>query len=90
MNYLVKEDVIKKDDQNGDFLLVNISIEDDCYYRVTGAAKFAWQKLSEGLTYENILDEMLKRFDTSKDQVSKDLNVFLDDLTKYGLISKSD
>lgn len=90
MKYVIKEDVIKKEDENGDFLLVNIFKEDDSYYKVTGAAKFVWQKMGEGLSREDIVKEMLNRFNTTEEQIHKDLDHFLTDLLQFDLIAKSE
>ena len=86
MKIKVKEEAIFKNDENGDILVINIIKDDNSYYKITGVAKEAWRKFSNGLGYQEVKKELLDEYDVSEDQIKKDLDAFIDSLKKLDLI----
>jgi DNA-directed RNA polymerase delta subunit len=45
-----------------------------------------WEMLSEPLTFSQLQQALLKRFEVNEDQCKKDISEFLSDLHKQGLL----
>ena len=47
---------------------------------------FIFNKIKEGKTKEEILDDLVKEYDAPKEEISKDLDEFLNDLIKNKIV----
>ena len=47
---------------------------------------FIFNKIKEGKTREEILDDLVKEYDAPKEEISKDLDEFLNDLIKNKIV----
>lgn len=90
MKIKLKDEAIFKEDENQDIVVVNILKEDDTYFKITGVAKDAFNKISEGSEYDEVINSLLEKYDATKDQITKDVDKFLDDLRKFDLISENE
>lgn len=86
----LKDEAIFKEDENKDIVVVNILKEDDSYFKITGVAKEAFEKITAGSDYQDIIKSITDKYEVTEDQVKKDIDKFLDDLKKFDLIEEND
>ena len=73
----------------GEYLAVPISNEagDDANIVILNpVSQIIWGKLENGATFDEILDEVMKEFNVEKDEVTKDINEFLEGLKQANLL----
>ena len=72
------------DDDTG----VLLHLENKFYYSLNLTGSFIWRLLEERqeLNEENILEAVLDNFDVNTDEAKADVDEFIEDLTKEGLI----
>lgn len=66
--------------------IVMMSIETGTYYGLTGIAPQIWDALETPLTAEELLNDLLPRYEVSEAMLRADLDVFLADMQKNGLV----
>ena len=82
-----EKSVVFTDLDDGSGVLLNL--ENKYYYSLNMTASFIWHLLEENeeLSKEEILKAILENFDITEEQAKKDVNEFIDNLAKEGLIS---
>lgn len=90
MKIKLKDEVIFKEDENEDIVIVNILKEDDTYFKLTGVAKEMFKKLSDGKTYNKVISEIENDYEVSKEKLKEDLDSFIKKLKGHDLIESND
>lgn len=73
----------------GEYLAVPISNEageDANIVILNPVSQVIWGKLETGATFDEILDEVMKEFSVEKEEVTKDINEFLEGLKQANLL----
>ena len=70
-------------DEDGSVL---INLESGRVFSLNGVGAKIWTKLQERLTFEAILDSLTQEYDISHEQLRTDLEAFIYDLEKKGLL----
>jgi hypothetical protein len=66
--------------------VVMLSIEDGQYYGPTGIAPRIWECLETLQTVEQLLGDLLQHYDVAEDVLRADLDGFLTEMQKNGLL----
>lgn len=86
MKYKVNKGfIIQKLDKD----LVIFDADESVLYTLNETATFVFQKLKRGLSQEEIIKAMVKRYDVEKERVKKDLNQIIKKLEKGKIIKKA-
>jgi len=69
---------------------VLLHLESKFYYSLNPTGSFIWKQLEEKeeLTEENLLEAVLDNFEVDAEEAKKDLEEFIEDLTREGLVIK--
>jgi hypothetical protein len=68
--------------------IVLLDTEASKYLAGNRTAGALWPKLAAGATRQELLDELLAKFDVDGDTASRDLDAFLEDLAERGLLER--
>ena len=58
------------------------------YITLNETGTFFWEKLANGCTKEDLLNAVLAEYDINEATALEDINLFIDNLTKNGLIEE--
>lgn len=84
--------------RNDDFLLKNVGGQDilvplagkvkemNCLFSLNAAGRCVWEHLSEDVSIEDLVHAVAEQFDVDKERVRADIQVFLDDIRRIGLL----
>ena len=67
--------------------LVMMSLENNAYYGLDRVGKVIWQMLETPQSIDAIADQLIKRFDVSKEQCLEDIMPFFEKLLDQQMIS---
>lgn len=69
---------------------VLLHLESKFYYSLNPTGSFIWKQLEEKeeMTEENLLEAVLDNFEVDAEEAKKDLEEFIEDLTREGLVIK--
>ncbi len=84
--YNAREDVVFTDLDDGSAVLLHL--ETKYYFSLNETAAFLWKVLEsgEGVTVEEMIQEMCDVFDVDRDQAKTDVDDFVSSLLEQGLI----
>jgi Coenzyme PQQ synthesis protein D (PqqD) len=68
--------------------VVAVDMRNSTYLSANESAVLLWRELSEGTTRERLVALLVETYDITADQASKDVNAFLDDLARQGLLAE--
>jgi hypothetical protein len=88
MKIKLKIETIFKTDENEDIVIINFLKEDKSYFKVSGVAKEIFEKIKNDSSYDEIIDDLLAKYNISKEQAKADLDDFILNLEKHELIEK--
>jgi hypothetical protein len=69
--------------------LVMMSIERGDYYGVSGIGPFVWKLIDTPATFMALVDAIVENFEIDAETASADLQIFLGELTKNGMVTVS-
>ena len=72
-----------------EYVLIHSSADEVDFSKVitfNEVGAFIFNKIKEGKTKEEILDDLVKEYDATKEEISKDLDEFLNDLIKNKIV----
>lgn len=87
-NYMINEDIIFNEKDNGKVVLVMLN-EDDDYYEIEGLASKLFMDLSSIDSKFNLKDfyqQSIQKYNPPKDEFEKDFNNFFQDLIENNVI----
>ncbi len=84
----INEDIITKTDADGNTIIVNISKDDNKYYKLRGPSKVVWEFIKDGKEFSEIEKECLNRFNVSKEEFKADYDRFIEKALKLEFITK--
>ena len=61
---------------DGEVVIVNL--QQGHYYSLLNTATEMWNKIEQGTNRESLIQELLQRYETSEEEVSKDVNKFIE------------
>lgn len=64
----------------------NAAAEFNGMITLNDSGAFLWKRLSKGSTYDELVLAMLAEYDVSEETAKKDIDVFLENVRKAGLI----
>jgi len=69
---------------------VLLHLESKFYYSLNPTGSFIWKQLEEKeeMTEENLLEAVVDNFEVDAEEAKKDLEEFIEDLTREGLVIK--
>ena len=67
-----------------------LDVDRKCYFEPDEVAYFLLKLMEEGLTYEELVAELLSEYDVSDDCAECDIDSFISELRKLGLIEMKD
>jgi hypothetical protein len=67
--------------------LVMMSVDQGEYYGITGVGSQVWEMLAEPISVEDITRHLCAEYDVDKNLCQADMQSFVDDLLKLGLVS---
>ena len=82
-----QESVIFTDLDDGSAVLLHL--DSKFYYSLNETGSFMWQQIEKGngaLTVPKLVEGLCEQFDVEPEQARKDVNDFLDDLSREGLV----
>ena len=82
-NVRVSKDVIVQE-LEGEAILLNM--QDGMFFGLNPVARRMWELLTELEESEKVLNRLLEEYDTSEEQLRRDLKDFIDKLLSKGLI----
>lgn len=89
MNYIIKDGIVAKEDENNNILIVNILVDDEDVYKITKIGVFIFKMIQEGKSVEEISKSIISEYEVTKETVDKDIDRLIDDLLEKGIIEKS-
>lgn len=66
--------------------LILLHVDTGLYYRLNPVARFAWEIMRQGTTFENMVAKTLEVFDVERGVCEEELRVLVDMLASAGLI----
>lgn len=84
--FTLRDDVVACELDEGKALL---DMRESKYYKLNGSAALIWGWIGSGSSFDQLLDNMLERFDVSEEQCRKDLQAVLSDFLNTGLIEQT-
>ncbi len=73
--------------RNNDGSIVAMKVDDsDLFYKITGVATTVWTHLENGLTLEEITNQVMDEFDVAEDILKSDIDKFIIELKKFNII----
>lgn len=79
-----REEKVQKTIQEKTFILDE---KKDDFYELNPTASFVWKNIAKPISFEKLLDNLLKNFDVNKRKAESDLRELLTYLRKKSLIS---
>lgn len=77
-NYVIKN-VLDSD------LLIDIKSNFDGVIKLNKSSKDICELVNDGLSREEIIDKLFEKYDIDKDELSKDINGFINDMLEKGI-----
>ena len=71
-------------EMDGDIVMMNV--ETGAYYGLTGLGPQIWAALESPCSSDDLFDHLLPRYEVSAEMLRQDLQVFLTDMQKNGLV----
>jgi hypothetical protein len=82
--FKVAEDILFRQVENEGILM---HIPSGTYYSLSETSILFWEALSQQETLEIIIDKITDEYNVERSQVISDLEVFIEDLSNFGLIT---
>ncbi|MEK4372520.1 PqqD family protein [Paenibacillus sp. FSL R5-0473] len=83
MNYTIDSNVIYVE-MDGQSILLNM--ESSQYYALDQVGTFIWNLMKDGRTLNEMEQEILLAYDITEQQVKNDLKIYIDELSRVGII----
>lgn len=71
-------------EMDGDIVMMNV--ESGTYYGLTGVGPEIWAALENPRSADDLIDHLLPRYEVSAEMLRQDINAFLTDMQKNGLV----
>jgi shikimate kinase len=71
-------------EMDGDIVMMNV--DSGAYYGLTGVGPDIWAALDHPRSVDDLLDHLLPRYEVTAEMLRQDLEVFLTDMQKNGLV----
>lgn len=84
----IKKQLVKRDIA-GDVILVPVGesvYDSNGLFALNELGAFLWDKLPQAQTRDDLLEAVLAEYDVPREQAAKDLDEFLSNLKKFGII----
>ena len=85
VRYVTNKDVVACELDNGQALL---DLRTSQYVKLNETAGLVWQWVQDGLSVDQMADEMCVIFDAERDQCSADISLLLGQLEEAGLVER--
>ena len=69
--------------------VIMINLETGAYYALEAAAADCWGALVSGAGFDDIVSDVVRRYDVDRPRAEEDVEVFLDSLVSEGLVQSS-
>ena len=66
-------------------LLIDIKSNFDGVIKLNKTSKDIFELVNDGLNREEIIEKLFNKYDINKDELSKDINEFIDEMLKKGI-----
>ena len=70
---------------DGEVVIVNL--QEGYYYSLFNTATDIWNRIEKGINRQNLIKELLDRYNCSSEDISKEINQFIETLQTEGLIT---
>lgn len=90
MSGMIKEDIVIRNEEiafgemDGEIVMMNIEIGN--YYSLGKTGSAIWNLLDKPIKVESLINEMLRKYNVTREQCEKEVISFLEELKKEGLI----
>lgn len=77
----------------GEFLLIPVAMQDDQQTRIAvlnEQGKFLWERLQRPCTIAGLTEAVTESYDVSAEEAERDIYEFIDQLSEYHFISKTE
>ncbi len=83
-NYIINEPSVVCEEMGNEIVVINL--ETGCYYNLNQAATVIWHLISKKISYQRILDHIVRNNKTKEETVSKDLKDLFHIFIKENLV----
>jgi hypothetical protein len=83
----IDKDLVSRKNDDGSTILMKMD-DSETFYKIEGVAAEVWNKLSDGMELQNVVEEIVEKYDTDPSTVEADINTLLNDLQNFKLLKK--
>lgn len=87
-NYSLVEGLVSRSNQDGTVIIMKMD-EGNNFFKINGVAAFFWKELSQNKKTDEIVLSILENYETSKEEVERDVLNFIKVLIEKELIVKA-
>lgn len=85
--YVKQDDVVVRSNQDGTMIMMKMD-DSNVFYKVEGVAAEVLKGVQEGKIPNDIISSLLDQYETSRDEVTKDVEKFINEMMGKDLLKK--